>query len=104
MQCSTMTEVRREIDRLDRAIVALLSERFGYIAQAAAIKQRREEIRDEPRIEDVIAKVSKLAALADAPVERVAAAYRELVEQSIAHEAALFEARMSQAGPAGKAE
>ncbi|GAB4137984.1 MAG: chorismate mutase [Sphingomonadales bacterium] len=99
-----MTEVRREIDRLDRAIVVLLAERFGYIAQAAGIKQQRDQIRDEARIEDVIAKVSALAAHIDAPAERVAAVFRELVEQSIAHEAALFEARMGKAGPAAETE
>ena len=52
-----MEEVREEIDRLDRAIVPLLVERVGYIEQAAHIKQARDAVRDEARIDDVLAKV-----------------------------------------------
>ncbi|MHA7872936.1 MAG: chorismate mutase, partial [Hyphococcus sp.] len=37
-----MAEVRAEIDRLDRVLVALLAERQRYIEAAGRIKGRRE--------------------------------------------------------------
>jgi isochorismate pyruvate lyase len=34
-ECGTLEEVRAEIDRLDRAIIALIAERAGYVHAAA---------------------------------------------------------------------
>src|SRR3546814_17458589 len=58
-QPKAMTEVRDNIDRLDRQIVALLAERTGYVRQAARVKLERGAIVDPERIEDVVAKVRK---------------------------------------------
>lgn len=56
-QCQTMADVRYEVDRLDRLLVALISERQSYMDAAARIKQDREAVRDEARIQDVLNKV-----------------------------------------------
>jgi isochorismate pyruvate lyase len=91
--CHDMPTLRREIDRLDRALVALLAERQRYIEQAAIIKNDRGRVRDEARIEDVIAKVvaeARRAGLSPAIAEPV---WRELVERSIAHEFEAFDAK-----------
>lgn len=37
--CASMTDIRVEIDRLDRALVALFAERWAYIGRAAEIKK-----------------------------------------------------------------
>ena len=84
--CQTMAEVRDGVDRLDRALVALIKERAGYMEAAARIKPSRNVVRDESRIEDVVSKVKTAAAaagLSDAIAEPV---WRELVERSIAYE------------------
>ena len=84
--CQTMAEVRDGVDRLDRALVALIKERAGYMEAAARIKPSRNVVRDEDRIEDVVSKVKTAAAaagLSDAIAEPV---WRELVERSIAYE------------------
>ncbi|HUO91840.1 MAG TPA: chorismate mutase [Rhizomicrobium sp.] len=94
-QCLDMPALRREIDRLDRALVALLAERQRYIERAAIIKQDRGRVRDEGRIEDVIAKVvaeAKRLGLSPAIAEPV---WRELVERSIAHEFVAFDAKQT---------
>jgi len=88
-----MEELRVEIDRLDRALVSLLAERQAYIERAAAIKNNRQAVRDEARIEDVVAKV-----LAEARAKGLSAAiaepvWRVLIERSIAHEFVTFDAR-----------
>lgn len=94
--CRDMGELRREIDRIDRALVALLARRQGYIERAAAIKSERVRIRDEDRIEDVIAKVLAEAARQGLSAAIAEPVWRELVERSIAHEFEVFDARKSE--------
>jgi isochorismate pyruvate lyase len=91
--CKTMTELRAAIDRLDRELVALLARRQRYIARAAEIKTDRDAVRDEARIEDVVAKVlaeARKAGLNPAIAEPV---WRTLVERSIAYEFEEFDAK-----------
>ncbi len=88
-----MTDIRREIDRVDRALVGLLAERQAYIERAAELKPVRDAVRDEARIEDVIAKVLEQAGkdgLNPAIAEPV---WRMLVERSIAYEFEVFDAQ-----------
>jgi isochorismate pyruvate lyase len=90
-QCLDMTDLRAEIDRLDRSLVALLSERQGYIERAAEIKGRRSEIRDEARIADVLAKITAAAQEAGLSVDIARAVWRTLMEHSIALEMERFD-------------
>ena len=91
--CTNMSDVRDEIDRLDRALVRLLSERQRYIERAAEIKLNRTSVRDEARIEDVIAKVLAEASKAGLSADIAEAVWRTLVERSIAHEFNAFDAK-----------
>ncbi len=89
--CENMAEVRDGVDRLDRALVALIKERAGYMEAAARIKPSRDVVRDEDRIEDVVTKVKAAAAeagLTDAIAEPV---WRELVERSIQYEFSVWD-------------
>jgi isochorismate pyruvate lyase len=84
--CTTMAEVRQGVDALDRALVALLVERQGYMDAAARIKPDRGVVRDEARIEDVVAKVraaARAAGLSEAIAEPV---WRQLIDRCIAYE------------------
>lgn len=101
-RCRTMEEVRDAVDRLDRAIVELLAEREQRIVDAGHIKQARGEVRDQARIEDVVAKVRREAARHGADPALVEAIYRDMMERYIAHELAVWEAR-SPAKPATQA-
>jgi isochorismate pyruvate lyase len=85
-QCRDMAELRAEIDRLDRALVAMLAERQGYIERAAEIKQDRNIVRDEARIEDVVAKVLVAARKAGLDPKIAEPVWRTLIERCIAHE------------------
>ena len=84
--CASMADVRDGVDRLDRALVALIAERSRYMQAAARIKPSRDVVRDEDRIEDVVAKVLKAADAAGLPAEIAEPVWREMVEQSIAYE------------------
>ncbi len=89
--CADMAEVRAAIDTIDRKLVALIAERLHYIDEAARIKQQRHTVRDEPRIADVLAKTRAEAERLGCDPEVVTAAYKALVEASIAHEMIAFE-------------
>lgn len=54
-ECNTMSELRLEIDRLDRELMALLRERVDYIDRAAEIKQDVQlPARIDERVEEVV--------------------------------------------------
>ncbi len=92
-RCADMQEVRAEIDAIDRRMVALIAERLHYIDEAARIKADRDTVRDDARVADVLAKVRAEALRLGCDPEVVAAAYRALVEASIAHEFTAFDAQ-----------
>ena len=89
--CTTMSEVRSGVDDVDRRIVDLLNRRFGYMDAAARIKTDRTAVRDETRKAEVLDNVAREAEAAGLPPERLRAVWNELVEQSIAYEAAQWD-------------
>jgi isochorismate pyruvate lyase len=91
--CTTMAEVRAGVDAVDRALVALLARRFGYMDAAARIKPGRGLVRDEARKAQVIANVRAHARAARIPEEAIAFLWEGLVEASIAYEFEAFDRR-----------
>lgn len=89
--CRDMDEVREEIDALDRAIVSLLADRMHFINEAGRLKADRAAVRDEARVEDVIAKVRATALAAGIDPDFVEPLYRDLIERSIQHEFGVFD-------------
>lgn len=92
-ECRDMADLRQEIDRLDRAIVALLAARAGYVARAAELKPRRGDIVDEPRIAAVIDRVRAEAQRQGADADLVEAIYRSMIRAFIAFENEAFDRR-----------
>jgi isochorismate pyruvate lyase len=92
-----MADVRREIDRVDRALIKLLAERLTYIERAGHIKQDRGTVRDEARINDVLAKVRASCLREDFPFAIAEPVWRLLMDGCIAHEFDVFDALNSQA-------
>ena len=84
--CTTMTDVRKGVDALDKALVSLLAERQRYMDAAARIKTDRGRVRDVERIEDVVAKVKAHARAAGLSEDIAEPVWRTLIEQCIAHE------------------
>jgi len=86
-----MAELRVAIDALDRELVSLLARRQLYIERAAILKQDRDAVRDQERVEEVVAKVlaaAKEIGLSPSIAEPV---WRILIEQSIRHELTSFD-------------
>lgn len=84
--CKDMAEVRTEVDRIDHLLVALIAERQGYMSEAARIKQDRDTVYDEARIEDVIAKIKEIAEQAGLSFDIAEPVWREMIKQCIAFE------------------
>ena len=84
--CETMVQVRSCIDAIDEQVVALLAARSGYIAQAARIKQRADQIVDLERVEYIVHRMRDAMAARAAPPDIAEATYRSLIGASIAFE------------------
>jgi len=78
--------VRQGVDALDRALVTLLAERQRYMDAAARIKKDRTAVRDEPRIEDVVAKVKAEARQQGLSEQIAEPVWRLLIDRCIAYE------------------
>ena len=89
--CGSMDELRLAIDGLDQELVRLLARRQLYIERAAILKKNRQSVRDEARIEDVVAKVLAEARRAGLSEQIAEPVWRTLIEQSIAHELHAFD-------------
>ncbi len=85
-ECQTMIEVREGVDALDRELVALLVKRQAYMCAAARIKQDRDAVHDEARIEDVVAKVIAEAEKQGLSKNIAEPVWRKLIECCIAFE------------------
>lgn len=95
--CAGMGQVRAHIDALDDILVPLLVERGGYMTQAARIKPRAEDVRDEARIEQIVQRVRARAAAEGGESDVIEAIYRAMMEAYIAFEHREF-ARLAAAG------
>jgi len=85
-ECQSMIDVRYEVDRLDRTLVALIAERQSYMDAAARIKGDRNTVRDPARIEDVVSKVLAEAAKHGLSPSIAEPVWRTMIEQCIQHE------------------
>jgi len=84
--CSTMEDVRRHIDALDDVLVPLLVTRGGYMTQAARIKKNATQVRDEERIEAIVARVRARTLKEGGEPDMIEAIYRSMMEAYIAFE------------------
>lgn len=88
----TMSDVRYEIDRIDRLLVEILAERQSFMDAAARIKPDRGVVRDNARIEDIIVKIKSECekhGLSPAIAEPV---WRTLIDRCIAYEFRSYDA------------
>jgi isochorismate pyruvate lyase len=70
-ECTDMSQVRAEIDRIDAAMVDLIAERFGYVERAWQLKRNPAEANVPWRIQQVIDKVKVQARQRGLPVEMI---------------------------------
>ena len=86
-ECRDMTEVRAEIDRIDRALVDAIAERFGYVERAWQLKlDARQEANVPWRNQQVIDKVRARASHTGVPPDLIEALWRQMIGWFIQYE------------------
>lgn len=86
VQCNSLEQVRERIDQIDRAMVDLIAQRGGFVAQAARFKKDSADVRAPARVEQVIAKVRALADERGASSSVVEQVYRAMIAAFIDEE------------------
>jgi isochorismate pyruvate lyase len=87
--CTTMADIRAEIDRIDAELVAKFAERACYIDRAAAIKADAGlPARITDRVEEVVQNVRGHAVQFGINPDLTEKLWRKLIEWSIAREEA----------------
>ncbi|MFC0808755.1 chorismate mutase family protein [Sinorhizobium meliloti] len=90
-ECTTMDDIRAEIDRLDRALMTLFAERWGYIERAAEIKRPLNLKADIPaRVAEVKENARRNAVELGLDPDFYERFWAQLVERAIAHERKLL--------------
>jgi isochorismate pyruvate lyase len=59
INCTSLGEIRKNIDSIDMEIVSLLVRRGKYVQQAAKFKSNYSNIEDKKRIDEIIGKVTR---------------------------------------------
>lgn len=85
-ECESMDHVRVEIDRLDRVLVELIAERFGYVDRAWQLKNNPEDAVVPWRIQQVVDKVRAQAEEKGLPPELAEALWRQMIGWFIQYE------------------
>ena len=85
-ECASMDDVRAEIDRLDEALVDLISERFTYVDRAWQLKATPDEAVVPWRIQQVVDKVKERAAEKGLPPELAESIWRQMIGWFIQYE------------------
>ncbi len=83
----TMSDIRKDIDRIDESLIKLLAERQRWVEKAVLVKKRDGlPARDEARVRQVLDHVRVLARGHNVDPALVEAMWTEMVEWFIAYE------------------
>ncbi len=85
--CRDLSEVRTEIDRVDRALVERIAERMGYVERAWQLKLKdRAEANVPWRNQQVVDKVRAIAVETGVPPDLCEALWRQMIGWFIQYE------------------
>jgi isochorismate pyruvate lyase len=97
--CATLREVRGNIDRIDREILALMAERGSFVHEAARFKPDPASVDDPHRVEQIIAKIRDLATQDQLSPDVAEATYRAMIAGFTAEERRLVEQQSAPVQP-----
>lgn len=92
-ECTTIEEVRSEIDRIDRAIIEALGRRRGYVHAVMQFKRTAEDVHAQERQRQMLAVRRQWAEEQGLSAELVESLFRSVVNHFVAEELALLQAR-----------
>ncbi|MDJ1181581.1 isochorismate lyase [Roseofilum casamattae] len=85
-ECTNITEIRTEIDRLDRQIIEILGQRFHYVKAAAQFKTSKTDVQASERFTAMLNQRRIWAEDTGLSPDAIEKMYRDLVEYFIAAE------------------
>ncbi|MBW4458888.1 MAG: isochorismate lyase [Nodosilinea sp. WJT8-NPBG4] len=85
-QCQNMADIRAEIDRLDRQVIALLGQRFAYVKAASKFKTSETAVKAPDRFQAMLQQRRVWAEEEGLNGDAIEALYRDLVNHFIAEE------------------
>jgi len=88
--CSSLQEVRAEIDKLDDELVSLISNRSHLIRQAAGFKDSVDEVKAEDRIEFILQKVRHAAIKSGVSPNMISELFTIMIDEMVETEIAEF--------------
>ena len=80
MKCTSLEEVRANIDRIDDDIIKLIAERAEYVRQEAEFKQDESGVKAPERVKAVLERVDEKARKYGAPADIAVNVYRNMIE------------------------
>ena len=89
-KCNTLEEVRKEIDMLDIELVELISKRSHFIRQAAAFKDKVEDVKAEDRIEFILQRVRHHAIESGVSPNMISELFTIMIDEMVETEIAEF--------------
>jgi isochorismate pyruvate lyase len=84
--CDSLTEIRSEIDAIDRQMIRLLGQRFAYVKAAARFKTNAASIQASERIETLLQQRRLWAEAEGLNPDMIETLYQDLVNSFIAEE------------------
>jgi isochorismate pyruvate lyase len=85
-ECKSLQDIRTQIDRLDRQIVALLGQRLEYVHAAAAFKTSETTVRAPDRVASMLDDRRRWAIEDGLEAEAISRLYEGLIEYFTNHE------------------
>ena len=84
--CESMTDIRTEIDRLDRQVLALLGQRFAYVKAASKFKTSETTVRAPERLQAMLQQRRVWAEEEGLNADAIEKMYQDLVNHFIDEE------------------
>jgi isochorismate pyruvate lyase len=85
-QCENMADIRAEIDRLDRQVIALLGQRFAYVKAASQFKTSEATVKAPERFNAMLEQRRVWAKEEGLNADAIEKMYRDLVNHFIDEE------------------
>jgi isochorismate pyruvate lyase len=85
-ECENMLDIRAEIDRLDRQVIALLGQRFAYVKAASKFKTTETDVKALERFQAMLKQRRIWADEEGLNADAIESLYRDLVNHFIQEE------------------
>lgn len=94
-ECQSIKEIRTEIDRIDQQIIQLIGERFEYVMKIVDYKSNAEEVKAQPRYNEIMEIRRKWGAENGLNPDVIEDIYKTLVHYFIDEQMKILHSRIS---------